>query len=338
MPAITLRELAGYESATIETLLPLFQRVTVHNQRLQPLPDGEVLRGVIEPRTTSDRRTIVAFDESGTPMGYALVTRNLLENSSVAKLELHIAPDRYGQGIGTALFDAAKDLARKMTCDRLAGNFVVAPGEVAAFAEKRGGKLAFQEQRTVLDLRAIDLGRYREWAAPSAPQAGRPGNADLKSVTWTNHTPDDLVQAHLVARQAMNDEPTGDVIAVKKKNMTPTELRQLEDARIAYGQRRHAVAALAPNGDMAGFTQVAVFANSTSPLAPMGNTAIARGYRGRGLALRLKAELALLMLEREPHIDLIDCFNNTRNQAMQHINKLLGWEVVSTTSVYAFRL
>ncbi len=290
----------------------------------------------IKPRTTSDRKVIAAFDESGTAAAYALVTRNRLANRTLAELDLRVAPDQRRRGYGTALLEAAKQLARELGCDRLVADFPSVPGGVD-FAEKRGGKLSYQHQRTVLELRKIDVGRYRALAIPTGPDGPGRDNAQYKSVRWTDHCPDDLVQAHIVARGAMHDEPTGDLVK-EKKTMTAAELRQLEDARIAYGQRRHTVAALAPNGEMAAFTQVAILVNSRVPLAPMGNTAVSRAHRGHGLALGLKAELALWMLEREPHIELIDCWNNVENKAMTHINQMLGWEITGTASAYTFEL
>ncbi|MFI7207919.1 GNAT family N-acetyltransferase [Micromonospora aurantiaca (nom. illeg.)] len=335
-PASVLRELDTSEQTTAELLLPVFQTTTVHNHRLQPVPDAEMFHSSIQPRTTSERRVIAAFDGSGTPAAYALVTRSRQSNTTLAGLDLRVLPERRGRGHGSALLDAAQQLARTMGCDRLIADLPLVPGE-SDFAEKRGGTLIYQHQRTVLDMQKIDVDRYRAFATPTGPGGPAPENAQYTSVRWTDHCPDELVQAHIVCREAMHDEPTGGL--VKEKNrMTPAQLRELEDARIAYGQRRHTVAVLASNGDMAAFTQVAVVVNSAVPLAPMGNTAVVKAHRGHGLALRIKAELGLWMLEQEPHIEFIDCWNNVENKAMTHINQVLGWEVTGLSSAYAFEL
>jgi RimJ/RimL family protein N-acetyltransferase len=335
IPAGTLRELDSGDPATADALLPVFQVTTVRTHRLHPLPDAEMLHSQIQPRATSDRTVIAAFDESDAA-AYALVTRNRLANRTLAELELRVAPDKCRRGYGTALLDAARHRARELGCDRLVADLPVVPG-ATDFAEKHGGKLSYQHQRTVLELRKIDIERYRRWATATTGDGQGRENNQYRIVRWTDHCPDELVQAHIAGRAAMHDEPTGDL--VKEKNtMTPAELRQLEDARIAYGQRRHTVAALAPEGDMAAFTQIAILRNSTVPLAPMGNTAVVKAHRGRRLALRLKAELAMWMLEREPHIELIDCWNNVENEAMMHINQVLGWEVTGTSNAYTFEL
>ncbi|MGW4789925.1 N-acetyltransferase family protein [Streptomyces sp. NPDC004230] len=331
----TLRELDSRDPATADALLTIFQ-VTTMRHRLQVLPDAEVLHSQIQPRTTSDRRVIAAFDESGAAVAYALVTRNRLANRSLADLDIRVLPDHGRRGYGTALLDAAHQIARELGCDRLVADIPAVPAGTS-FAEKHGGKLTYQHQRTVLELRKIDIDRYLSWAGLSDPDGKRRVNEQYTTVRWTDHCPDHLVQAHIVARGAMHDEPTGDL--VKEKNlMTPAELRQLEDARIAYGQRRHTVAALAPNGDMAAFTQIAIVKDSTSPLAPMGNTAVVEEHRGRRLALRLKAELALWMLECEPHIELVDCWNNVDNKAMTHTNQVLGWQVTGASNAYTFQI
>lgn len=66
-------------------------------------------------------------------------------------------------------------------------------------------------------------------------------------MSWTDHSPDDLVPAHLTCRDALYDEPTGEP-AMPRRSMTVAELRQLEDARIDYGQRRHSIADLVGRG------------------------------------------------------------------------------------------
>lgn len=333
----SMRELDTSAVSTAETLLPVFQDSIPHRHRREPVPDVEMLHSQLQPRTTSDRKVIAAFDPSGTVAAYALVTRNRLANSTEAECrDLRVASDQRRRGYGSALLDAAKQLARQMGCVRLVADLPVTADETD-FPERHGGKLVYQHQRTILELGKIDVDRYRALAAPSGPEGRGSANSEYTSVSWTDHCPDELVQAHIVCREALNDEPTGGLVT-EKRSMTPEQLRQLEDARITYGQRRHTIAVLAPNGEMAAFTQVAVVAESDAPLAPMGNTAVAKGHRGHGLALRIKAELGLLMLEREPRIQLIDCWNNVENKAMAHVNQVLGWEVTGRSSAYSFEL
>lgn len=329
-----MRELDTSAFATAETLLPVYQESIPHRHRLEPVPDAEMLHSLIQPRTTSDRRVVAAFDLSGTPAAFALVTSNRMAGGTEAVCrDLRVPADQRCRGYGSALLDAAKQLARQMGCVQLVMDLPITPEETD-FPERHGGTLVYQHQRTVLVMADIDVDRYRALAAPAGPDGA---SDQYATVCWTDHCPDDLVQAFIDCRRYMHFEPPGSSVGERKRE-TLAQLRQLEDARIAYGQRRHAVAFLAPSGEMAAFVQAAVVVNSQTPLAPMGNLAVAMGHRGRGLARRVKAKLGLLMLEREPQIQLLDLWNDLQNKPAVHINQVLGWEVTGRSSAYEFEL
>lgn len=106
-------------------------------------------------------------------LAFGVLHRNRLGDHTLASLEFRIAPDHLRRGFGTDLFNAAKSLAREMGCNRLVVDIPFGQAG-AGFAQRHGGTLGYEHQRTVLDLGKVDAARYRELAHASGTASSSP--------------------------------------------------------------------------------------------------------------------------------------------------------------------
>jgi GNAT superfamily N-acetyltransferase len=87
----------------------------------------------------------------------------------------------------------------------------------------------------------------------------------------------------------------------------------------------------------AGFSNVNVFPG-VMPMAGVGSTAVVAAHRGRGLGLRLKADLTLRLLEREGHLTSFETWNNEDNEPMLRVNRLLGYTLADEWNAFQYDL
>ena len=192
-----------------------------------------------------------------------------------------------------------------------------------------GARQVSGEFRSQLDLTAIDRGKYAAWAAPSEK------NAHYRIESWTAPTPEELLTPLVTALDAMRDAPTGE-LGFEPPPPSPDRRRRSEADTLRSGARIHLVAALTPDGEIAGMHETLVFGDYR--MADVGHTAVPAKFRGHGLGLRLKAILALTLLEREPRVEVVSTWNDSENVPMLRVNTALGYVRAEAWSNWQFDL
>lgn len=317
---IRIRELDGDAIETAELLLPILRAAVRHDLVDHPAPILEYARIRLATPGNHVAAVMAAFDGDGEPAVAIRIGHDTNSNRTLAYGNLFFSdPARRGKGFLTALIPALQRWARANACDRLVLDMPAESADTAA-AEALGGRVVGVEKRSSLDLTAVDRAQLEAWAIPSA------ANAEYRSVRWSGAVPEDIVASYVRARNAMDDAPHGD-LELEIKELTIDDHRAREKAQLARGLLTHVVAALAPDGSVAGYTQLYTYAGTTLPLAHTGDTAVTAAHRGRGLGLRLKAENTVRVLENLPYMRVIDTWNNEDNAPMLRINELMGYRL-----------
>jgi GNAT superfamily N-acetyltransferase len=227
------------------------------------------------------------------------------------------------------LLEAAGDHARSRGATRLVLKTSEHSGYEPLYAAA-GGRALDSDRRRQLDLSTIDHDHYALWAAPSEK------NAHYRIELWKTPTPEQPLLAPLLeANKAMRDAPHGDL----EFEPPPPDVgrrQRFEVDSLRTGGQMYIAAALAEDGEIAGFHEVIVLPDFR--MADIGNTGVPARFRGHGLGLRLKALMTLALLEREPHVDSLSTWNDTDNAPMVRVNEAMGFEAAETWYAWQFDL
>ncbi|HEX4789250.1 MAG TPA: GNAT family N-acetyltransferase, partial [Actinospica sp.] len=236
-----------------------------------------------------------------------------------------IAPDVSGPEVSAALMETFFAYCRERRIGRMVVNTAV-NADAARYAPQRGSRPNLVGIRTELDLTRVDRAEFESLSEPSA------ANDRYRIVYWVDTCPDELAEAYCVARAAMNDAP-----AVAENVTKPVHgierMRGEEESSIRYGVRRLVTAAVAPDGAIGGFSTTIVFPEQPE-FAEIWDTGVARGHRGRGLGVRLKAAATLWLLREHPAARQLYTFTAKGNARMRAVNERLGYRPAATWEIY----
>ncbi|MFI9271059.1 hypothetical protein ACIGXM_10170 [Kitasatospora sp. NPDC052896] len=248
-------------------------------------------------------------------------------NEDLLAASVWVAPTGRGRGLGSALF--AEVLAVRAELDRPR---VVVNGAstvpVDALVTAHGGRGVELVTRSVLDLAGVSRARLTATAAATEQNSG------YRLARWTDHCPDELADSFCVAMAAMADAPQGELVYEHAAH-DRERLRGRERLSVRAGVARHVLAAVTATGEVAGFTIFASTPDGPESL-DIWDTGVARGHRGHGLGIRLKAAQTLWMLDGFPAARWVQTFNNADNAHMLGINRSLGYRAAEEWTWYEF--
>jgi GNAT superfamily N-acetyltransferase len=297
---LDLAEASAYRT----TAIPIWQAAFAHVLPGVPVPDEARLR----PDAPDGRRAVLgAFEASDDA---AAVGLSVVNGAKGIAATFWVAPVRRRRGIGSALLTESLRLTRAAGRGKLVVR-VAGGADSEGFARARGGRFVERDSMSGLDLRAIDRRAFEDWAAASP---------EYTLARWSDHCPDELAASFCSAMGAMADAP-GDAY---DSPLTVEALREKEQALLRFGIHRHVQAALAEDGQIAGFTNV-VTVEDRPGVVEVWNTAVVRAHRGRGLGLRVKAAAALWILDAYPDSRWIFTSNHEANAPMLTVNRALGY-------------
>jgi GNAT superfamily N-acetyltransferase len=272
--------------------------------------------------TRPDRRALHwLVTENGTPVATARLALPLEDVVHTGFLGVVVHPDHRRRGLGTGLVRAA--LVELAAVDRRAFLIEADTGTpAAAFCDALGLTEAQAERSSILRLAEVDRDRIAGWAA-----AAHPG---YRLAGWSGRCPDDLLDAYAVAKNAMNDAPTGDM-DWGDFTYDGDDLRVEEDSQRRRNRDFRVVAAVhEESGAVAGFTELAI-SNWAPARAAVEDTAVVPAHRGSGLGLWVKAELVRRVLAERPDVREMMTRNALTNGYMWRINEQLGFRTSATT-------
>jgi len=268
-------------------------------------------------------QTLLAAYDGQAMVGAGILVLPVADNLAMAYADVTV-PERYRRrGVGTALLDDIEGRARAagrshVLVEVLAPVGVVGPGEL--FAAARGYPIAQREA-----VKVLDLDDHPDWTPLARKAAERAGGYRIR--TWGEVTPDDLAPALCEALNVfVSMIPRGDV-AIEDIAMTPERLRRNENRALELGRRRHTAAAFAPDGTLAGYSDLFVPPHVVDH-ADVGITMVLPEHRGHALGLAMKLATHADLMAAEPACRLVTTNNADANAQMNAVNDQLGYRLV----------
>lgn len=282
-------------------------------------------------RTDPVRRYVrLAAYDGEQVVGIAQLQLEDADNSHLAILRLMVLPDRRGEGLGTTLLEAAEHEAHADARSTVLTSVTVPLGVGSdddhphlGFARRHGYAVAGTEEVKVADL----PGTEDRWPGLEAQAAEKAAGYGL--VCWTDRAPEEHVAeiARLYSR-FLGEIPLGDV-ALKPATWSVERIRESEERWLASGRHQVLVAAVAPDGTLAGYTNLFVL-DGRPERAGIDSTLVLPEHRGHRLGLALKVRLHQETRVRHPEVTRIATGNADVNTWMNAVNDQLGYRVVET--------
>jgi GNAT superfamily N-acetyltransferase len=264
-------------------------------------------------RTTPNKITLrlVAVDENDTIMGYIYVVHSAEALAHHFYIWMRVDPALRRRGIGSALWQAARDYLQVQGATRLGSEIQDSDPASLAFAEHRGFTVDRQHFYSTLDLNTFDETPYLPGIAALAAQGLR-----FCSLADFPDTPETRRKFYELNLSVVRDIPG--------ENWDYTAYPQFFEERIlGAAWFRRAGQLLAVDGDTwVGFASVSLSPETQS--AYNATTGVIRAYRGRKIAQALK-----IMAARYAHqhgAQMIRTDNDSLNAPILAINRKMGYQ------------
>jgi GNAT superfamily N-acetyltransferase len=287
---------------------PLFDGYRADGERP---PDTDVrLTAVTGPHGPG----VVAAGGDGRPLGTAYVSVGD-EPGGVAEAELTVHPAERRRGVGTRLLDAAADAARERGARAMTAGPAGEGTPAEAFLTARGLRRVLTLTYVRLPLRGLGL-------APLEALAHEP-HPGYRLVSWEGTVPDELAGTFAASRRAMDDMPMDDA-ANERQEWDVDRVRWVASVVADRGDVLMTVAAVAADGEIAGFTELVVPGGGTGDGLHYG-TGVLPAHRGHGLARWMKAEAIRAAHARFPELSGLVADTADSNGPMRRVNETLGY-------------
>ena len=217
---------------------------------------------------------------------------------------LSVLPEHRRRGVGSALLAAISDAARDAGKSELMGRTTADRPEAMAFLEHRG----FHEYERMKVVRLEVDGKA---PIPVDPPAG-------VVITSLEDRPDLVDGVYEVAKEALPDIPGEGPVA--PDTLEEFRTREIDRPHVPHGG--FAIALDAATGRVIGYASLLLLSGG-SRVAWHGMTAVARAWRGRGLAGALKR--ATIAWARENGLEALEGANDVDNAPMRAVNRRLGY-------------
>lgn len=263
----------------------------------------------------------LARDGGGHPVGYAYLRhRRTGANSRPADLEMWSDPLHRRRGVAAGLVDAVSARSEVQGHTLLRTTTTAGVGWGEDLCRQAGGQRSHDRRTWRLALARVDRDEIRLMASQAAERAR---GYTLEEVS--GELPDEIVEDAVDLLQFLNDEVPTD-IAIEQTRITIPILRELEATwRAVDLGRRWLFARHEPSGALAGLATGAWQPRSPEVIV-QDNIVIRPEFRGRSLALWMKACLIDKLLDEWPDATDIRTTTNFPNPTMDSVDERLGFE------------
>lgn len=269
------------------------------------------------PVAGGERRVVLlARDDTGAPAGSAWVSFPEPPNDRGIFVNVTVRPALRRRGIGSTLLAAALELSADSGRDQVWSDFAAGTaGE--GFAAAAGFVETLREPVSVLRLSDVD---------PSLLAGVDPRRSgDYRLVRSLGRIPDEYAGSYAAVKREMADAPQGDS-GWETPPWDVAKLREAEDHARACGKELYRVIAVAPDGVVAGLTEVDV--TTCAPTrAGQEDTIVSAAHRGHRLGLAMKLDMVGWLCAERPEVRETATWNAEANSHMRAINERLGARV-----------
>ncbi|MRJ76279.1 GNAT family N-acetyltransferase [Aeromicrobium sp. SMF47] len=259
------------------------------------------------------KAAVVARDVHGLAVAGGTAVMALQDNTAIAFVEVFVPPEHRRRGHGSAVLDALLDIGRQH------GRTIALGEAVWAVDQQTDAGRAFAEARGfTLDI--VDAVRELTLPADVPPLVLDPA---YTLETWRGPCPQEWLDEYADLRRMLNAEaPSGD-IGLENEHWDAARVRKDEADLARVGRIMQVSVARAPDGSLAGHTQLA-FPGEGDEVYQW-DTLVRPAHRGHGLGLALKIhamQAAADLLEGRRRITTWNAASNTH---MIAVNERLGF-------------
>lgn len=286
----------------------------------------EMLAAYRRPGHTERRQVFVAVDDDARVLGGADISLPLLDNPTLATFDLIVDPPHRGRGVGTTLLEHTEAWVRAEGRTSVLSELDAPPVDADSspyvrFARKHGYTCRLVEVRRMLKLpvppeRLAELRRYA---------AERAGGYEL--VSWSGACPEQYAEAYAHLKGLLSVEAPMGELDYEQEKWDVERLRNDEERAVAQGRTLYTSIALAPDGEIAGHTQLAVPRHDPGR-AYQWDTLVLTKHRGHRLGLALKVDNLAAMTAAHPDVTRINTWNAEVNGPMIAVNEAIGYRKV----------
>jgi GNAT superfamily N-acetyltransferase/RimJ/RimL family protein N-acetyltransferase len=264
---------------------------------------------------------------------------SLMDNLNRASLEVQTHPEHRRRGYGSAMLAHLEDVARERGRS-VVGADVAFPYDApedgaghpnADFATRHGFTYALGDIQRRLDL-PVDDGLLDRLADEAASRASA---YSLRS--FVGRAPDDVVEAYAAMTASLTTEaPTGE-LELEPETSDVGAFRDYEELMARQGRTRHTTLAFAPDGTLAGYTELVSTIHEPGRIYQWG-TLVPGAHRGHRLGLALKVANLRFLQELQPDAHSVTTWNAEVNSHMIGVNELLGFRPVERMAEFQKKL
>lgn len=291
-----------------------------------PWPAWEVSRNaLVADNPEYDTSLIGAFDGDAM-VGSVMLLAPVNENLHTCSLNVYVVPTRRREGIGSRLVAHVEEKAAALGRTTLQSEGYVPPGETGPaelFAAARGYEVASRE-----GFKELTLSDYQSRRAELVAAVGDASD-DYTFVTFDTVCPEEHIASFgRLLGMLMSEIPLGD-LDLSDSEWTPERLRAAEQRCVGIGRHILAVLAIAPDGSVAGSSDVRI--NEADPShGQIGITLVDPAHRGHRLGMSLKIASHDLAIATYPECATVDTCNAEVNEHMNAVNEALGYRSIET--------
>jgi GNAT superfamily N-acetyltransferase len=267
-------------------------------------------------------------DDAGQFAGAMVIDVPMKDNMAVISPKIGVRADARRRGYGTLLAGTAADRAAHYSrtvvqCQLDVPLAAASTAETAgqAFAEKNGLKPANFEVHRILRL-PLDEDFLESLAAEAAEH-----HRGYQLISWQDRCPDEHVDAYAALQSTFALEAPQGELDKEAEYWDADRVREVEEQSLAQGRHGWITVALAPDGTLAGNTELYVGEHDPGKAFQWG-TLVSPAHRGHrlGLALKVRNHLQLQRTHSEPLV--VHTWNAEQNTAMNAVNAKLGFRPV----------
>lgn len=299
-------------------------RAATEERPIHAWPIWEVSRVALPIPRMDGRLVLVEAVEGERTVGAGMAFLFRTDNTHLAELDVYVAPRDRRRGIGRAVLAELERIARADGRTSLISSAfapVASESEGSLFAAATGYPVASDEQTKTLDL-TTEPARWGELDEQVAAALG-----GYRIDVFQERVPDEYVDGFCRLLGAfLGEVPIGD-LDLEQAAWTEERLRDGEERARAVGRIQVIAVAIAPDGELCGFSDLRV--NKQDPRhASVGGTLVLPAHRGHRLGLALKLQTHRRLLELFPDCAYVETGNAGVNAAMSSVNAQLGYRVV----------
>ena len=319
--SVDVEQINPRNEAALRAWWEVGQAATAHRPG-KPWPVWEQSR-VALPAVNPERGiTLLGAIDGRRMVGAGLLTRSLQENLHTAMAFAYVSPDRAREGIGRALVAELELVAAGDGRTTVQSEAYLPPGSTApaeAFAAAMGYAVASRE--SIKELAVADYVARRDGLAVDP--------VDYRIVTFDTVCPEEHLESFgRLLGMLMSEVPLGELDLVDSV-WTPERIRAAERRQVDIGRHVHTAFALAPDGEVAGVSDVRIDDTDHSH-GQVGITIVDPAHRGHRLGLALKVATHDLAVSTYADLVSLDTSNAEVNTHMNAVNEALGYRSVET--------